>query len=82
LFSIGVFSNRPLIGAVVLSVLLQLAVTYIPFLQPVFKTTSLTGEELLITVAASVVVFVAVEIEKWWWRRRMANTMLLQSNRH
>jgi P-type Ca2+ transporter type 2C len=65
LFSIGLFSNRPLLGAVLLSVLLQLSVTYIPFLQPVFKTTSLTGTELLVTLAASVIVFVAVELEKW-----------------
>ena len=65
LFSIGVFSNRYLIGAIVLTVLLQLATIYVPFLQPIFKTQPLTVNELAICCVLSCVVFVAVEIEKW-----------------
>jgi Ca2+-transporting ATPase len=64
LFSIGVFSNKPLIGAVLLALLLQLAITYIPFLQPIFKTEALTLNEFVLVGAASSLVFFAVEIEK------------------
>ena len=38
LFQIGLMSNKPLLGAVSLTVLLQLALLYVPFLQAVFKT--------------------------------------------
>lgn len=65
LFSIGIFSNRYLIGAIVLTILLQLATIYVPFLQPFFKTQPLTLSELAICCALSSLVFVAVEFEKW-----------------
>ncbi len=70
LFSIGIFSNRYLIGAIVLTILLQLATIYVPFLQPIFKTQPLTFNELAICCALSSVVFIAVEIEKWLIRDR------------
>jgi Ca2+-transporting ATPase len=38
LFTIGIQSNMALLGAVLLTVLLQLATIYVPFLQPIFKT--------------------------------------------
>ncbi|MDH5480471.1 MAG: calcium-translocating P-type ATPase, PMCA-type, partial [Nitrosomonas sp.] len=69
LFSIGVFSNRYLIGAIVMTVLLQLAIIYTPFLQPIFKTQALTLSELGICCALASLVFVAVEVEKWAIRR-------------
>jgi Ca2+-transporting ATPase len=70
LFSIGVFSNKPLIGAVLLALLLQFAITYIPFLQPIFQTEALTLNEFILVVAASSLVFFAVEIEKFISRKR------------
>ncbi len=69
LFSIGIFSNRYLIGAIVLTFLLQLATIYVPFLQPIFKTQPLTLNELAICCALASLVFVAVEIEKWLVRK-------------
>jgi Ca2+-transporting ATPase len=73
LFSIGVFSNKPLIGAVILALLLQLSITYIPFLQPIFQTESLTFNEFILVVAASSIVFFTVEIEKLVSRKRRAS---------
>ncbi len=70
LFSIGIFSNKPLIGSVILSLMLQFCITYIPFLQPIFKTESLTLNEFLGVGAASSIVFFAVEIEKAVFRRK------------
>lgn len=71
IFRIGVFSNRPLLGAIALTVMLQLAVVYVPFLNPIFNTEPLTTEELLFTLAVSFVVFFAVEIEKLIRRHRI-----------
>lgn len=70
LFSQGIFSNKPLLGAVVIGCLLQFAVTYIPFLQSVFKTQALTLNEFILVGAASSIVFFAVEIEKFIARKR------------
>jgi Ca2+-transporting ATPase len=70
LFSIGVFSNPALIGAVVLTFGLQLAVVYVPFLQDIFQTVALSPLELAICLGASTLVFWAVEAVKWIGRRR------------
>jgi P-type Ca2+ transporter type 2C len=64
LWSIGFFSNPKLAGAVFLTVVLQLAITYSPVLQPVFGTTSLEPVELLIATAVASTVYFAVEAEK------------------
>lgn len=70
LFSQGLLSNRPLVGAFVLTFALQMATIYVPFLNPIFKTEPLTLDELGLTLVLSSVVFLAVEIEKWIKRRR------------
>ncbi|MDH4028586.1 MAG: cation-translocating P-type ATPase C-terminal domain-containing protein, partial [Nitrospirota bacterium] len=70
LFTIGLFTNKYLLGAVVLTFALQMATIYIPALNPVFKTEPLTLNELLFTLVLSSTVFFAVEAEKWWKRRR------------
>jgi Ca2+-transporting ATPase len=64
LFKIGLFSNKYLLGAVLLAFLVQLATVYVPFFNPIFKTEPLTLNELTITLALSSIVFFAVEIEK------------------
>jgi Ca2+-transporting ATPase len=64
LFRLGLFTNRPLLGAVLLTFGLQLAVTYVPFLQTLFETEALTAQELAISLAASTVVFIFSEIWK------------------
>jgi Ca2+-transporting ATPase len=70
LFKIGLLSNKSMLNAVLLTLVLQLAVIYVPFLQSVFKTKSLTIPELLICLVLSTIVFWGVEIDKWWARRR------------
>jgi Ca2+-transporting ATPase len=70
LFSMGVFSNKFLIGAVVLSFLLQIGIIYLPFLNPVFRTVPLSFGELLAAILLASLVFFAVEFEKLLKRRR------------
>jgi len=69
-FQVGFLSNPYMVGAVLLTFVLQLAVIYVPFLQRAFDTQALTLNELLLTLAASAIVFIAVELDKW--RRRRA----------
>ncbi len=68
-FTQGVFSNRPLIAALGLTFLLQMATIYVPALNPIFKTEPLTLTELIVTLLLSSVVFLAVEVEKAVKRR-------------
>ncbi len=72
LFTIGIFSNRPLIGSVILAMILQAALTYLPFLQSIFYTEALSLFEFLGVAAASSIIFFAVETEKLI-RRTKAN---------
>jgi Ca2+-transporting ATPase len=69
LFTQGVLSNRLLVGALVLTFALQMAVLYVPSLNPIFKTEPLGLDELALCLALSSVVFIGVEIEKWLVRR-------------
>jgi Ca2+-transporting ATPase len=65
LFQIGLFSNKAMLGAVLLTFVLQLAVIYLPFLNRAFSTTPLSLRELLISLGFSLIVFIAVELVKW-----------------
>jgi P-type Ca2+ transporter type 2C len=69
LFTLGLRSNLPLLGAVMLTVALQFAVIYLPVLQSVFKTSPLNATELLLCFAFSGMVLISVEAEKWLVRR-------------
>ena len=72
LFQLGLLSNPMLLGAVGLTVTLQLGLIFVPFLQSFFHTSALSGVDLLVTVAASLILFAAVEFEKWLRRRNLA----------
>lgn len=69
LFSIGIFSNRPMAVAVIVTFMLQMATIYVPSLNPVFKTEPLSMSELAICIALSSMVFFAVEMEKFLIRQ-------------
>ncbi len=69
LFSIGVFSNLPMLAAVLFTLLLQLAVIYLPALNSIFYTQPLPMFDLAVCLALSSLVLFAVEIEKWLVRR-------------
>jgi P-type Ca2+ transporter type 2C len=70
LFTQGLFSNKLLLGAVLLTFILQLCTIYVPVMNTFFNTQPLTWDELLLAIGISSIVFVAVEIEKWWKRRK------------
>lgn len=68
-FKIGAFSNRQMIVALAITFSLQLMVIYLPFMNVIFKTHPLTVRELAITLAASSLIFWAVEVEKIFKRK-------------
>jgi Ca2+-transporting ATPase len=70
LFQQGIFGNKQLIGAVLLTLGLQMAVIYIPFLQDIFRTQALTLKELFLCLGLSTIAFWTVEIEKWFKRQK------------
>ena len=69
-FALGIFSNKPMITTLVITVILQLTIIYVPFFNDVFKIKPLTLTELGITAAASAIVFWVVELEKLVRRKR------------
>lgn len=70
LFTQGVFTNKLLLGAVLLTFVLQLCTIYVPVLNSFFNTQPLTWDELLLAIGISSLVFVAVEVEKWLKRKK------------
>jgi Ca2+-transporting ATPase len=72
-FRQGMFSNMAMFWAVMLTLVLQLSVIYVPVMNRVFKTAPLTAGELAATLGVSTIVFFAVEAEKFFLRRRVKN---------
>lgn len=70
IFTQGLLTNKPLLGAFFLTFFLQMATIYIPVLNPIFKTEPLSLKELTITLALSSVLFIATEIEKIFKRKK------------
>jgi Ca2+-transporting ATPase len=58
-----------MLGAVILTLLLQLAVIYTPALNGIFYTQPLPMFDLAVCLLLSSLVLFAVEIEKWLVRR-------------
>ncbi len=72
IFQLNPFSNKFLVGATVIVILLQLAALYLPFLQNILHTTplSLADWALVLLVAASIIV--VEEIRKFFYRHQFA----------
>ena len=68
-FRLGFFKNRYLMGAIVLSVLLQLAAEHVPFMQTALGTVPLTLQDWGLIVLISSSVFVADELRKFVQRQ-------------
>jgi P-type Ca2+ transporter type 2C len=69
LWRLGLGSNLPLLGAVSLTFALQMAAIYLPFFQRIFRTAALSPGELAFALGLCMLVYFAVEVEKWMARR-------------
>ncbi|TDE53010.1 cation-translocating P-type ATPase [Flavobacterium sp. GT3P67] len=65
IFKIGFFSNKPMLVALLITIVLQFMVIYMPFFNEIFKTQPLSLYELGLTLAVSSIVFWSGEAEKW-----------------
>ncbi|MBL7709201.1 MAG: cation-translocating P-type ATPase [Chitinophagaceae bacterium] len=77
LFSTGIFANKGMWGAILLTIILQLVIVYVPLLHPVLKTTSLDWNAMtaiLLTTAASLI---CIELMKYLNKRRYYSKILM-----
>jgi Ca2+-transporting ATPase len=68
---IGVFTNKPLLISIILSLIGQLMVIYLPFFQRVFQTEALSFGDLLLLLFAASTVLAADEVRKFMLRRKV-----------
>ena len=64
LFAAGFFTNPQLVGAILLSAILQLLVIFVPAIADIFKVTQLNGIQWLWVAALSIAPLVIVELVK------------------
>jgi Ca2+-transporting ATPase len=69
-FKQGIFSNKSLFFAVVITFFLHLLIIYLPFFNLLFKTHPLSINELLICLSLSSLIFCVVEFQKWIIQKR------------
>ncbi len=70
MFSSRIFANRGMWGAIGLTVMLQLLIVYIPFLQTIFKTTSLNLEVMGFTLFVTLASVLCIEFVKYINKRK------------
>ena len=70
LFKLGVFSNKYMQYAVLLSIVLTLMVVIVPFLQPIFNTHMPTAQEWVVIFVLAPLPAIAEEITKFFLRRQ------------
>jgi Ca2+-transporting ATPase len=63
-FVIGLFTNRLMLGSILLTFVLQMLLIYVPPLQDVFHTSALSATDLLLCLVLSTIVFWCVESAK------------------
>jgi len=63
-FTVGLFSNRYLLGAIIISIITVIGFIEIPFFQNWLHTTGLTAIEWIIVAGGSISIFVIEEIRK------------------
>ena len=76
IWAIGIFTNKWMQWAVLVSLAILLAIIYVPFLQPIFDTTSLAASDWLVMLPLILVPSVAAEINKWVLRKMSQRELL------
>jgi Ca2+-transporting ATPase len=64
IFKIGLFTNRMMVSSVLLVLILQIVITYVPIFQRIFHTQALSLKEFIAVGLASSLVFLIVEFSK------------------
>jgi Ca2+-transporting ATPase len=67
-FELGFFTNPWLLGAIAVSMLLQVSIVTLPYAQDVFQVGSQPGRDWLIVAGLSLVPVTVIELAKLAWR--------------
>ncbi|MDY6875822.1 MAG: cation-translocating P-type ATPase [Chloroflexota bacterium] len=79
LFRLGIFSNKYMQYAVLLSIVLLLSVVYVPFFRPIFNTVPLGRQEWTIVLPLIFVPAIAAELTKTVVRLRARGNVMRQA---
>ncbi|MDY0130362.1 MAG: HAD-IC family P-type ATPase, partial [Methanosarcina vacuolata] len=66
IFSLGLFTNKPLVYAVLTTVILQLVVIYVPFFQTAFRTVPLSLFEWGVVLSLASTTLISMELVKYF----------------
>lgn len=69
MFSVGVFSNRWVLGGVTIMTALQVLFVYAPPMQAIFKTTPLDLQDWGYVLLSSLAIYTLIGVEKWLRKR-------------
>jgi Ca2+-transporting ATPase len=64
LFKLGLRTNPLMLWMVILTIGLQLAAIYLPFLEDFFQVNPLALSELMVCVVCGMIIFIAIELRK------------------
>lgn len=76
IFSAKLFANRRMWVAVIETVILQLIIVYVPFLQPVFKTTALQWGPVVMIIIATLFSLMVIELFKYLNKKKLSKSVL------
>ncbi|HTN09069.1 cation-translocating P-type ATPase [Agriterribacter sp.] len=71
MFTGGIFANRNMWGAIILTIALQLLIVYVPFLHPVFKTKALAWNVMSSILFVTLACVLCLELIKYLNKRRL-----------
>ena len=69
MFSIGLFSNKWILGGIVLMVALQMMYTYLPTMHIIFESSPISIDSWIRIIALAVISYLIVESDKWIRRK-------------
>ncbi len=81
IFKLGFFGNRPLLAAISIAIILQMAVVYAPPLQTAFSTVALGPVEWAIAVSGGLILFILEEGRKLLFPRLFSMGKWKESNK-
>jgi Ca2+-transporting ATPase len=70
IFSSNLFANRLMWGSIIATLALQLLIIYVPFLQPIFKTSALGWNAIAIIITATLSSILLIELLKYLFKRK------------
>ncbi len=82
MFSSGIFANRGMWGAIILTVILQLLIIYAPFLHSIFKTTSLEWNIMATILMVTLGCVLCFEFVKYFNKRRYLKVNIFNDDKH